>query len=103
MSERQDRAEMEMLLKQPAFLKFLARVIQNAGIYSAQTNGADSRHLLMEGRRDLGLTILRDAARGQPTDNAQAAFSLTLIQVLREEAQSTQQEDPRDRRNRTDD
>lgn len=103
MSEKTEKLDMEALLALPAFLRFLSRVIQTSEIHSAETNGTDGRHLVSEGRRDLGLNILRDAARGQPVDDPAAAFSMTLIQVLREEAQSAFQETPRARRSRYDD
>lgn len=104
MSEKLERLDMEALVKLPAFLRFLSRLIQNAGIHAATTNGTDGRYLVSEGRRDLGLTTLRDAARGiAGVEDAQAAFTLLLIQVLREDAQASPQEAPRDRRTRYDD
>lgn len=103
MSEASEKLDMEGLLKVPGFLLFLSRVIQSSGIHTAETNGADGRHLVSEGRRDLGLIILRDAARGQPVDDPGSAFAMTLIQVLREEAQSTAKEPTRGRRTRYDD
>jgi hypothetical protein len=98
--KRGEELDMERLLALPEFLRFLSRVIQTSGIHSAETNGTDGRHLVSEGRRDLGLNILRDAARGQPVDDPAGAFSMTLIQVLREEAQSALQETPNARRSR---
>lgn len=103
MSEKQERAEMEALLAMPGFRKFLYRSIQLAGIHVGTTNGADGRNLIAEGRRNLGLDILHDAARGIPVDDTEAAFSLLLIQVLREGAQSIPEEKPRGRRNHNDD
>jgi len=98
-AERRERADLEALIGQPGFLRFLSRVIQSAGIYAATTNGTDGRYLVSEGRRDLGLNILRDAARGIPlVDDPAGALGLLLIQVLREEAQSTPQEIPRGRK-----
>lgn len=103
MSEKSEKLDMEKLAAEPAFLRFLSRVIQTSEIHSATTDGADGRHLVSEGRRDLGLNILRDAARGMPVDDPQAAFGLLLIQVIREDAQSTIQETPRARRPRYND
>lgn len=100
MSERTEKQDMEKLVAEPAFLRFLSRVIQISEIHSATTDGADGRYLVSEGRRDLGLNIIRDAARGMPADDSEAAFKLLLIQVLREEAQSTIQETPIARRRR---
>lgn len=97
-------AEREQLLALPAFRKHLFRLIQTAGILSGTTNGADGRNLVIEGRRNLGLDILHDAARGIPgCDDPEAALSLLLIQVLREGAQSQPQEKPRGKRNRLSD
>jgi hypothetical protein len=104
MSEKLERSELADLLKLPGFRKFLSRAIQTAGIFSQMAptaNGTDSRNLFNEGRRSLGLDILHDAARGIPVDDQEAAFGLLMIQVLREAAQ-TPQEQPRGRRSRTD-
>lgn len=100
MSDKQERADLEALLALPAFRKFLWRAIQSARIFAITTptaNGTDSRTLFDEGRRSLGLEILHDAARGIPVDDPEAAFGILMIQVLREAAQS-QQEQPRGRR-----
>lgn len=102
MSEKIERTEMEGLLALAPFRKFLFRSIQLAGIFSSTTNGADGRNLVSEGRRNLGLDILHDAARGIPVDDAQAALNLLLMQVLREGAQSTPEDSQRDRRSRHD-
>lgn len=102
MSDKLERAEMAELLKLPAFRKFLFRSIQSAGIFSSTTNGADGRNLVSEGRRNLGLDILHDAARGIPTSDPEAAFMLLSIQVLREGAQSIPEENTRGRRSRHD-
>lgn len=96
-------AEREQLLEIPAFRKHLFRLIQTAGILSGTTNGADGRNLVIEGRRNLGLDILRDVARGIPCDDPEAALNLLLIQVLREGAQSTPQEKTRGRRSQDSD
>jgi hypothetical protein len=95
MSDKLERAELEALLKLGGFRKFLFRSIQLAGIHAGTTNGADGRNLVNEGRRNLGLDILHDAARGIPVDDPEAAFNLLLIRVLREGAQSTPKEKPR--------
>lgn len=97
-----ERADMEGLVQMPAFHRFLGRVMEMAGIHAAATNRADGRNLVNEGRRDLGLSVLRDAARGMPSRDPQAAFELLLIQLLRERAQSVVQEKPTGRRDRYD-
>lgn len=105
MSDKQTKADLEELLARPGFLRFLHRcAIQTGGIYAQKAptaDGTDSRNLFDEGRRSLGLDILHDAARGIPVDDPEAAFGLLMISVLREAAQ-TQQEQPRGRRNRHD-
>ncbi len=98
MNDKAERADMAGLLALPAFRKYLWRIIQASGIHAATTNGADGRNLISEGRRNLGLDMLRDAARGQPIDDPGNALTLTLIQVLSEEAQSTPAENQRGRR-----
>jgi hypothetical protein len=97
-SEKLEKLEMGELLKSKPFLNFLFRVIQTAGIHGATTDGPDGRNLIREGRRNLGLEILHDVARGQPVADPDAAFSMTLIQVLREALQAAPQENPRNGR-----
>ena len=92
MSDKIERAELADLLKLSQFRSFLFRLIQSAGILASTTNGSDGRNLIHEGRRNLGLDILHDAARGMPVDDPEAAFGLLLIQVLREGAQTSPQE-----------
>lgn len=97
MSERQISADMAKLMELPEFRRFLFRVIQMARIFEPVTDGADSRHLLHEGRRQLGLEILADAETGQPVTHPDRIPILTAIQVLREEAQQTISETVRDK------
>jgi hypothetical protein len=95
MSDKLEAAEMAELNRLPAFRKFLWRSIQSAGILDYTKPSADGlaeRNLFNEGRRSLGLDILRDAARGMPVDDPQAAFLLLIDQTLREEIQSTPKE-----------
>lgn len=103
MSERLERIDMADLLKQDRFLRFLSRVIQMAGIHAVPTPSADGRGLLADGRRDLGLSILHDVARGQEVEDPETAFALTLIQVLNDRVQLTAHETPRGRRKHYDD
>jgi len=87
--------DMQFLNAQPQFRRFLWRVIQMAGILAPATNGADGRDLsFAEGRRNLGFEILADAEMGQPIQHHESL--MTLLQVLREEAQ--QSEKPNGRR-----
>lgn len=89
-SDKQIKADNAFLLARPEFLRFLDRVIQMARIYEPTTDGSEGRHLAYwEGRRNLGLEVLHDAARGQAVDDPEAAFTLTAIQILREAAQQS--------------
>lgn len=85
--DRQHKEDMAWLNTQPQFRRFLFRVIQNARIFEPVTDGSDTRYLYHEGRRDLGLEILADAELGQPVPHPDGLPILTVIQVLREEAQ----------------
>jgi hypothetical protein len=87
MSDRQRKADMGKLLALPEFRRFLWRAIQSSGIFDVTTDGSDSRHLVAEGRRQLGLELLADAEMGQPVMHPDRIPILTAIQVLREEAQ----------------
>lgn len=85
----QEQADYAALLKLPHFLRFLSRLIQDAGIYSATANGSAERLFRQEGRRSLGLDILRMVDAAQPYPGQQPSLpTLTLIQVHREDAQS---------------
>lgn len=100
MSDRDTLAKQdcEHLLAQAQFKRFLFRLIQSAGIFSPTTNGSDGRNLdHFEGRRHLGLEILAEVAGAQPVADPEGY--LTLLQVLREEAQQQTEEPKRDRRN----
>ena len=91
MSEHKD--DIGVLMAMPAFRRFLWRAIQSAGILAPATDGSDTRNLAYaEGRRNLGFSILRDVEDGMPASHPDSLF--TLIQILREEAQSTPQEKP---------
>jgi hypothetical protein len=94
----QERADLADLIERPGFRRFLFRVIQKAGIFEATANGTDQRHLVNEGRRLLGLEILREVEAAMPLQSPSGIPSLTVIQVLREEAQSPSKEKPSGRR-----
>ena len=100
--DRQIKTDMEALLLRPEFRRFLWRVIQMAGIFEPVANGADGRNLIDEGRRNLGLEILADAELGQPVAHPDQIPILTMIQVLREEAQEQPTEKPHAKRDRYD-
>lgn len=99
----QHKQDMQWLLQQGQFKRFLWRVIQSAGILAVQTDGSVGRNLdYIEGRRNLGLELLAMAEDGQPVPEVHPAGSLlTLIQVLREET-SQPTEKPNGRTKRTD-
>lgn len=86
---KRDKDDMIELLAMPPFKRFLFRVIQNAGLFNAVTDGSGGRSLdYFEGRRNLGLEILDMAESGQPINDAHPSGPLlTLIQVLIEETQ----------------
>jgi hypothetical protein len=92
------QADITDLIKQPAFRRFLFHAIQISGIFEASANGTEERTSFRDGRRSLGLDLLREVDAAQPVPNPSGIPMLTLIQVLREEAQSTPQEKPNGRR-----
>ena len=97
MTDKQTRADMAWLMARPEFRRFLWRVIQTARIFEPVTDGSDTRHLYHEGRRDLGLELLAECEAGQPAQHPSGAPILTVIQVLREEAQQQPDEKGKDR------
>jgi len=97
----QERADLIDLIGKPGFLRFLFRTIQSSGIFDATANGSDGRNLYLEGRRSLGLQILREVDEAQPVPSPSGIPILTLIQVLREEAQSNPRETTNGRRSDT--
>jgi hypothetical protein len=94
----QEKADLVDLLARPQFRRFLFRAIQLSGIFDATANGTDERTRFLEGRRSLGLDILRDVDGAQPVQSPGGIPILTLLQVLREGAQSSPQEKPNGRR-----
>ncbi|WP_333883815.1 hypothetical protein [Sphingobium yanoikuyae] len=83
-SQKQDMAE---LLALPAFRRFLWRSIQSSGILSQGTSGADGRDLsFAEGRRSQMFAILADVEVGQPEAARHPHNIMTILAVLREEA-----------------
>lgn len=83
----QHEADMGELMKLPAFRRFLWRSIQSAGILSQGTTGADGRDLsFAEGRRSQVFAMLSDVEAGLPVTQRHPLNIMTLIAVLREEA-----------------
>lgn len=99
----QHAADMAALMDLPAFRRFLFRSIQSSGLlrYSgASANGTDGRDLAFaEGRRSLGLELLRDAEAAFPAPLQQPPYAHVMIAVLAEGA-SQPSEKPNARRDR---
>ena len=67
MMDKQELADLEVLMARKDFQRFLFRAIQTAGIFAQGTNGHDGRDLAFaEGRRSLGLWLLGQADAGLP-------------------------------------
>jgi hypothetical protein len=85
----QEKADFfDLMEKHPGFRRLMLRVIQMAGIFNATANGSDQRTFYENGRRSLGLEILRLLEAAQPVQGSSGNPTLTMIQLLREEAQS---------------
>ena len=98
MNERDDIA---WLMEQPQFRRFLFRSIQTAGVLSYRAitaNGSDGRDLAYaEGRRSLGLDILREADAALPAPLQSPSCTHTLAAIIAEASQ-TPTEKPNARR-----
>jgi hypothetical protein len=92
----QHAADMTFLMEQPQFRRFLFRSIQTSGLLSHiayGTNGSDGRDLAFnEGRRSLGFELLSEAEAALPAAARHPLNIVSLMSVLREEAQTTGQE-----------
>lgn len=85
-SER-DNDDLAALMLQPAFRRFLFRVIESSGIH-ASAYGSDERRLNgIEGRRSLGFDMLRWADEAQRIGAGDGLA--TLMQILIEASAST--------------
>jgi hypothetical protein len=96
---------MAKLLAEPAFRRFLWRLIERGGLFVTATSGADDRDLnFAEGRRSVTLEILTECEHFQEEQHPSGLPLLALIQTLREEVQTPQHllEKPRGRRSRND-
>lgn len=99
MNDAQHAADMKQLMDLAAFRRFLWRSIQKSGILSPATNGSDGRDLAFaEGRRDLGFQLLSDAETALPDGARHPHSIMTLIAVLREEAEQKPKEKKRNDR-----
>jgi hypothetical protein len=87
-----EQDDLRHLMDQPQFLRFLSTVLQDAAIFIS-AHGTETRTLhAVEGRRSLGLDILRKVEALRPD---------ALEAILKAE-RLTQMEAPNGRRNRTD-
>lgn len=94
--EQREIADAKFMLDHVETRRFLWRVIQSSGIFSAATDGSKDRHLAYaEGRRNLGLDILAMVETGQPVSHPDGLPILSVIQILREEANQQPQEKPK--------
>jgi hypothetical protein len=98
------KTDMQTLLRQPEFLRFLWRhAIQNGGIFEQVGDGSQGRDLgFYEGRRGLALEMLAGAELGQPIAHPERLPILTTIQILREQAQQATTEKVNGRHDRYD-
>lgn len=87
MNDKQIREDAQFLIERPEFRRFLFSAIQISGFFSA-ANGSDPVTSFAEGRRSLVLDILAMVETGQPAEHPDRIPILTLMQVLREEAQT---------------
>ena len=84
----QETADFVDLMERPQFRRFCLRLIQMSGIFLATANGSETRTFYENGRRSLGLEVLRLLEAAQPVQGNSGNPTLTMIQLLREEAQS---------------
>lgn len=74
---------MILLLAEPAFCRFLGRMVQMAGLLTPASNGADGRNLhFAEGRRSLAFDLLREVDAGQPPARRHPHAVATLVAAL---------------------
>ena len=100
-NERQQKDDMEALLKRPEFLRFIFELIQRGGVLEAAAHGSDERTFIAIGRRQLALEVLGMVDLGQPVAHPDKLPILTLLQVLREEASKpTENPNAKDRSSR---
>ncbi|NIJ18470.1 hypothetical protein FHS95_000139 [Sphingomonas naasensis] len=89
----QHELDMRVLMASAPFRRFLLRLANAAGIW-IPTAGAEQTLLSREGRRSLGLDILREAAAGLPRG---ATIEHVLVAILSEATpKETPDADPQD-------
>lgn len=82
------KAEKQTLLANGYFLRWLFALVEASGLLESTASAGDGRNLYLEGRRSLALDLLRELEAAQPAGSPSGVPVLTLIQILREQAQS---------------
>ena len=85
-----DRAELQRLMPDKAFLAFLYRMIVKAGLFSTAPINADPR--FYEGRRSLCLDLLAEIEAAQEAPSPDGLPVLSSIQIFLSIAQSAPKE-----------
>jgi hypothetical protein len=94
--EEREIEDIRKLLPLPEFKRFLFRVIQSARIFDRTADGSDGDTAY--GRRNLGLEILEMVEKGQPVPHPDGQPLLTILQIIREEANQPGEGKPNVRR-----
>ena len=81
--EEAQRADLQALLRLPAFRRFLFRIVESSGI-AASTYGTEGHLLYREGARSLGLDILRWVSEAHPTPEHPGVPVNALLTILSE-------------------
>jgi hypothetical protein len=77
----QERADYADLIERPQFRRFCLQMIQLAGIFDVTANGSAERTFYTNGRRSLGLELLRILEAAQPIQGSSGTPTLTMIQA----------------------
>lgn len=97
----QQEMDMAVLMRRPEFKRFLFRSIQTSGLFQSSTNGSDGRDLnFHEGRRSMGLELLRDAENALDARMRTPECLLTLNSIIREESQKPSEKPSEQTKNR---
>ena len=82
-AEEAQRADLQSLLRLPAFRRFLFRIVESSGI-CASTYGTEGHLLYREGARSLGLDILRWVSDAHPVQEHTGVPVNVLLTILAE-------------------
>lgn len=88
-----DKPDKLTLMAIPAFRRFMLTLIETTGIY--ECSGSEDRMAFREGRRSVGLEMLRLFDEVQPTPNACGLPADVSIQLLREAVHSADRTKPK--------